>query len=87
MIEMLRDACTRGKPVAICTDLRLRYREQHLAHQVRPTQEELSEIGTTAEVVGFKEEESPYFAGQCFIVKFLGRQRYRLLELHRKVNG
>lgn len=89
MIQMLRDASTRGRPVALCTDLRLRHRQQHLGHtyQVRPTQEELSEIGTTAEVVAFKEEESQYFSGQCFIVKFLGRQRYRLLELHRRVNG
>ena len=83
MIQMLRDASTRGKPVAICTDLRLR----HTLGEARPTQQELSEIGTTAEVLAFKEEESQYFYGQCFVVKFLGRQRYRLLELHRKSNG
>jgi Lon protease-like protein len=71
--------------VAVCTDLRYRHATEH-AHHVRPTQEELSEVGTTAEVVAFKEEEVSYY-GQCFVVKFLGRQRFRLLELHRRVNG
>ncbi len=82
---MLRDASTRNKPVAICTDLRIR----HLASNQlqRPTQEELSKIGTTAEVVAFREEESQYYYGQNFVVKFLGRQRFRLIQLHRKVNG
>ena len=82
---MLRDSSTRGKPVAVCTDLRLRHALD--SRQARPTQQELSEIGTTAEVVAFKEEELEYYHGDCFIVKFLGRQRFRLLELHRRVNG
>ena len=68
---MLRDASTRGKH----------------PHQDRPVQQELSEVGTTAEVVAFKEEEVQYYFGQCFVVKFLGRQRFRLLELKRRVNG
>ena len=84
MIQMLRDASTRGKSVAICTDLRLRHAPDH---QARPTQQELSQVGTTAEVVAFKEEESQYYYGPCFVVKFLGRQRFKLLELHKKVNG
>lgn len=79
---MLRDASTRGKPVAISTDLRVR----HHTHQERPTQEELAQTGTTAEVVGFKEDEVVFY-GSCFIVKFLGRQRFRLLDLHKRVNG
>lgn len=83
---MLRDASTRGRPVAVCTDLRYRHTPD-LSNQVRPTQQELSEVGTTAEVVAFKEEEVRYYYGQCFVVKFLGRQRFRLLELYRRVNG
>ena len=83
---MLRDASTRGKPVAVCTDLRYRHNIDH-PHQDRPVQQELSEVGTTAEVVAFKEEEVQYYFGQCFVVKFLGRQRFRLLELKRRVNG
>ena len=81
---MLRDASTKNKPVAVCTDLRLRHAPDH---RPRPMQQELSEVGTTAEVVAFREEESQYYYGQCFVVKFLGRQRFKLLELHTRVNG
>ena len=82
---MLRDAITRKKPVAIATDLRLRYGE-HLTR--RPTKEELAEYGTTAEVMGLREEEqSDWFYAPFLVVKFHGKQRFRLLEVYRRVNG
>ena len=82
---MLRDAITRKKPVAIATDLRLRYGE-HLTR--RPTKEELAEYGTTAEVMGLREEEqSNWFYAPFLVVKFHGKQRFRLLEVYRRVNG
>ena len=85
MIQVLRDAITRKKPVAIATDLRLRYGE-HLAR--RPTKEELAEYGTTAEVMGLREEEqSDWFYAPFLVVKFHGKQRFRLLEVYRRVNG
>ena len=85
MIQVLRDAITRKKPVAIATDLRLRsgrYSDR------RPTKEELAEYGTTAEVVGLREEEqSTFFYAPYLVVKFHGKQRFRLLEVFRRVNG
>lgn len=55
---------------------------------VRPTQRELAEVGTTAEILAFREEdESEYYYGPCFVVKFLGRQRFKLLEVFRRMNG
>lgn len=87
MIQVLRDAITRKKPVAIATDLRLRARyAEHLTR--RPTKEELAEFGTTAEVVGLREEEqSNWFYAPYLIVKLHGKQRFRLMEVYRKVNG
>ena len=91
MIQVLRDAITRKKPVAIATDLRLRARYgDHLTR--RPTKEELAEYGTTAEVVGLREEEqeqSDWYYGpfRFLVVKFHGKQRFRLLEVYRRVNG
>ena len=83
VIQKLRDASTSGKPVAICTDLRHTTQEPH-----RPTQKELSEIGTTAEVTASKEEDdSQFHFGPCFIVKLFGRRRFRLLEVFRRTNG
>jgi len=76
----------KNKPVAVCTDLRIRHSD-HAYQQPRPLQQELAEVGTTAEVLAFREEESQYYYGQYIVVKFLGRQRFRLLELQRKVNG
>ena len=85
VIQVLRDAITRKKPVAIATDLRRRHGE-HLAR--RPTKEELAEYGTTAEVVGLREEEQPsWYHTSYLVVKFHGRQRFRLLEVLRRVNG
>ena len=84
MIQMLRDASTRKKTVAVCTDLRLRDQRGGMR---RPTQDELASVGTTAEVVAFREEESEYYYGPCFVVKFLGKQRFRLLEVYRRSNG
>lgn len=73
---MLRDAITRKKPVAIATDLRLRARYgDHLNR--RPTKDELAEYGTTAEVVGLREEDhSELFYAPFLIVKFHGKQRF-----------
>ena len=87
MIQVLRDAITRKKPVAIATDLRLRVRYgQHLTR--RPTKDELAEYGTTAEVVGLREEEqSDWYYAPFLVVKFHGKQRFRLLEVYRRVNG
>ena len=80
---MLRGASSNNKPVAICTDLRT-----HQDQMVRPNQKELAPVGTTAEVVAFREEdESEYYYGPCFVVRFLGRQRFKLLETFRRMNG
>jgi Lon protease-like protein len=87
VIQVLRDAITRKKPVAIATDLRRRAQlGEHLTR--RPTKEELAEYGTTAEVLGLREEEeSTWYHTSFLVVKFHGRQRFRLLEVYRKVNG
>ena len=87
VIQVLRDAITRKKPVAIATDLRLRARySEQLA--CRPTKDELAKYGTTAEVVGLREEEqSDWFYAPYLIVKFHGKQRFRLMEVFRRVNG
>lgn len=83
MIQVLRNSSTSNKPVAICTDLRT-----HFDALRRPKLEELATFGTTAEILAFREEDqSEYYYGPCFVVKFLGRQRFRLLELFRKMNG
>ena len=84
---MLRDAITRKKPVAIATDLRLRAQYgEHLA--CRPMKKELAKYGTTAEVVGLREEEqSDWYYASFLVVKFHGEQRFRLLEVYRRVNG
>lgn len=85
--QVLRDAITKRKPVAIATDLRLRSRfVEHLGR--RPTKDELAEFGTTAEVVGLREEDqSEMFYGPYLVIKFHGKQRFRLLEVFRRVNG
>ncbi|XP_064399498.1 protein cereblon-like isoform X7 [Halichondria panicea] len=84
VIQMLRDASTRKKTVAVCTDLHLGDR---LGGMRRPTQDELAALGTTAEIVAFREEESEYYYGPCFVVRLLGKQRFRLLKVDRRVNG
>ena len=87
VIQVLRDAITRKKPVAIATDLRLRARYSEELTR-RPTKEELAEYGTTAEVVGLREEEqSEWFYAPYLIVKLHGKQRFRLLEVFRRMNG
>ena len=82
---MLRNAFTAHKPIAVCTDLR---ESDILDMPRRPKQEDLSQIGTTADIIACREdEEGSWFHGPRFIVKFLGRQRFRLLEVYKKVNG
>ena len=46
-------------------------------------------MGTTAEVVALREEDDDMEVqwGPCMVVKFLGRQRFRLLETIRRANG
>ena len=53
------------------------------------SQQELAQVGTTADVVAFREEVvAPHFYyGTCFVVKFQGRQRFRLLECFKHTNG
>lgn len=55
----------------------------------RPNQEELTVLGTTVDIMGFREQERSegYHHGPVFIVRFLGRQRFKLLECYRKLNG
>lgn len=84
---MLRDASTRNKPVAVTTDLRARH-DDPFDQQSRPLQQALAQVGTTAEIMALKEEhESPYVFGPCTVVKLLGRQRFRLLDVRRLVAG
>ena len=48
----------------------------------------LGQVGTTAEVVALRDEdEDTQFWGPCLVVKFLGRQRFRLLDTVRRANG
>ncbi len=47
----------------------------------------MAALGTTAEIVAFREEESEYYYGPCFVVRLLGKQRFRLLKVDRRVNG
>ena len=46
------------------------------------------QVGTTAEVVGMREGpvDTQYW-GPHLIVKFLGRQRFKLIEILRRANG
>ena len=64
--------------------------EEDPEHAVRrPNKEELTVLGTTVDIVAFREQEQieGFHHGPVFIVKFLGRQRFRLLECLRKMNG
>lgn len=84
---MLRDASTAHKPVAVCTDLREGHTHLSLSSR-RPQIQELAPYGTTAEIVACREdEEGAWFHGPKFVVKFKGRQRFKLLEVTKKVNG
>ena len=48
----------------------------------------LGQVGTTAEVVALRDEdEDTQFWGPCLVAKFLGRQRFRLLDTVRRANG
>lgn len=83
---MLRKAFAEHQPVAVCTDLR-GYRA-HVESHVRPKQSELSLIGTTADIVACKEdEEDHYYHGPKFVVKLMGRQRFQIMEIYRRMNG
>jgi cereblon len=85
-ISMLRSAFTSHTPVAVCTDLR----DDHHFMDVpqRPSLQDLSPMGTTADIVACREDDDGgWFHGPRFIVKFRGRQRFRLLEVHKKLNG
>ncbi|KAL5516592.1 hypothetical protein EMCRGX_G001974 [Ephydatia muelleri] len=92
-IQMLRNARTTGKPVALCTILNTAAASEEellLPQQERLlSQQELAQVGTTADVVAFREEVvAPHFYyGTCFVVKFQGRQRFRLLECFKHTNG
>ena len=48
---------------------------------------ELAVVGTTADIVACKQEEEAYWFGPRFIVKLMGRQRFRLLEIFKRVDG
>ena len=64
--------------------------EEDPEHAVRrPKKEELTVLGTTVDIVAFREQEQieGFHHGPVFIVKFLGRQRFRLIECLRKMNG
>ena len=83
---MLRESLTRHHPVAVATDLRDSARHDDVP--VRPTIKELATIGTTADILACREDEEPYwYHGPRFIVKFVGRQRFRILEVFKKTNG
>ena len=86
---MLRDASTSRKPIAICTDLRGGDGDGIFGGSRRPGQEELAGFGTTADIVAFREDEggSMWFHGPRFVVKLRGRQRFKLLEVNKKMNG
>ncbi|XP_065897971.1 protein cereblon-like isoform X2 [Dysidea avara] len=77
-----------NQPVAICSDLR-NFDEDPEQALRRPNQEELTVLGTTVDIMGFREQEQSegYHHGPVFIVRFLGRQRFKLLECYRKLNG
>ena len=55
----------------------------------RPSKEELTVLGTTVDIVAFREQDQieGFHHGPVFIVKFLGRQRFRLLECYRRADG
>ena len=55
----------------------------------RPSKEELTILGTTVDIVAFREQDQiqGFHHGPVFIVKFLGRQRFRLLECYRRTDG
>ena len=82
---MLRGSFAAHKPIAVCTDLRdyPQYREM----PKRPQKSELAVVGTTADIVACKQEEEAYWFGPRFIVKLMGRQRFRLLEIFKRVDG
>ena len=83
---MLRESLTRHHPVAVATDLRDSTRHDDVP--VRPTIKELATIGTTADILACREDEEPYwYHGPRFIVKFVGRQRFRIIEVFKKTNG
>ena len=85
-ISLLRKAFADHKPVAVCTDLR-----GYSAHGevCRPSVEELSIVGTTADIIACKQEEegSYWFYGPRFIVKLFGRQRFQVMEIYKRTTG
>ena len=85
---MLRDASTARRPIAVCTDMRGGFNGMFGGSR-RPEREELAMFGTTADIVAFREDESGglWLHGPRFVVKLRGRQRFRLLEVHKKMNG
>ncbi|XP_019855683.1 PREDICTED: protein cereblon-like [Amphimedon queenslandica] len=89
VISMLREASASRKPIAVCTDMRGGEGEGIFGGARRPGREELAEFGTTADIVAFREDEggSMWFHGPRFVVKLRGRQRFKLLEVNKKMNG
>ena len=89
IIQMLREVSARGKPVCICTDQRTGeedFDEGGGGGRRRPNMSELAPFGTTADVIGIREEDSLWYSS-CVVVKFLGRQRFQLLESFKRMNG
>ena len=85
-ITLLRKAFTEHKSIAVCTDLR-----GHVTHHydnTRPKQSELSIVGTTVDIMACREEDESYwFHGPRFVVKLMGRQRFQIMDVYRRMNG
>ncbi len=71
----------------MCTDLRGFIAHHYEEAARRPKQCELSIIGTTADIMACKEEDSEWYHGPRFIVKLMGRQRFQLMEIYKRMNG
>ena len=89
LVQALRGASAAQHPVAIATD-----RRGEASYLSRPRCEELSKFGTTAEVLAFREEgegegrgRGRGWGGPAFVVKLLGRQRFRLLDVVPRLSG
>ena len=83
---MVRESLTRHHPVAVATDLRDTLYNADVP--LRPTMRELATVGTTADILACREDEEPYwYHGPRFIVKFVGQQRFQILENQRVRNS
>ena len=82
---MVRNAYTSHKPIAVSTDLR--EISALLENPRRPKKAEISIFGTTVDIIACREDEHQYWFGPRFIVKLLGRQRFRLMDINKRVDG